>query len=103
MKIKKGDKVKILIGKDQGKEGTVDRVFKKQSEVLVGGLNVFKKHQKPRGQGKDSTGGITDVSMPLPVSKVILICPKCHKETRVGYKKINDQKNRFCKKCQAEI
>jgi len=100
MKIKKGDKVKILKGKDRGKTGTVDKVFSKTGKILVGGLNVYKKHSKPRGEAK---GGIFDFSRPLPASSVGLICPKCGKIIRVGYQVINGEKNRFCRECKSHI
>ncbi len=101
MKIKKGDKVKILLGKDRGRSGTVEFVLGKSSEVLVGGLNIFKKHAKPRGEG--DRGGIVDKSRPFNVAKVALICPKCGKTARIGYRTTGDKKNRICLKCKAEI
>jgi large subunit ribosomal protein L24 len=103
MKIKKNDKVKILQGKDSGKTGNVDRVFEKQGKVLVGGLNLYKKHLKPRGEGQKSQGGIVDLGRPILVSKVSLICPKCGKETRVKYQKEGEGKIRVCSKCKAQI
>lgn len=103
MKIKKGDKVKILQGKDEGKTGTVDRVFEKNGSILVGGLNLYKRHSKPRGQGDKSSGGIIDLSRPLKISKVALVCPKCNKDTRVGYRISGKEKVRICRKCEAEI
>lgn len=101
MKIKKGDKVQILQGKDHGKTGNVDLVFAKTGKVLVNGLNLVKKHTKPRGEGQ--TGGIIDKSVPLLASKVALICPKCSKKTRVGYRTVGGEKKRICLKCQSEI
>lgn len=101
MKIKKGDKVKILVGKDAGKTGTVDEVLTKKEEVLVGGLNLYKKHQKPRGEGQK--GGIISLARPLPLSRVILVCPKCNKSARIGYQINGKEKVRICKKCKAQI
>lgn len=101
MKLKKGDKIKIVTGKDKGKEGTVERVFPADGRVLVPGLNMFKRHMKPRGEGKP--GGIVDVARPLVVAKVALVCSKCKKITRVGYKIIGDKKVRVCRKCEEEI
>lgn len=101
MKIKKGDKVKIRAGKDRGREGTVELVLGKTSEVLVSGLNVFKKHSKPRREG--DKGGIIDKFRPLNIAKVILICPKCSKITRVGFRLNGGMKKRFCLKCKEEI
>ena len=101
MKIKKGDKVKVLQGKDSGQSGPVEKVFLKDNLVLVGGLNVYKKHQKAKGQNQP--GGIISVNRSFAVSKIALICPKCQKQTRVGYKTINKEKFRICKKCKAQI
>lgn len=101
MKIKKGDKVQILQGKDKGKVGTVEIVLVKSDKVLVGGLNLFKKHMKPRGE-RDK-GGIIDKSRPLYVSKLGLVCPKCGKVVRVGYKTVGEEKKRVCLKCKGEI
>lgn len=103
MKIKKNDKVKILQGKDSGKTGNVDRVFEKEGKVLVGGLNLYKKHMKPKGEGQKSQGGIVDLGRPILVSKVALVCPKCSKESRVQYKKEGGDKIRICSKCKAQI
>jgi large subunit ribosomal protein L24 len=101
MKILKGDKVKVLIGKDKGREGIVVRSFPKKSNVVVEGLNIFKKHVKPT-QGR--AGGIIEKERAIHISKVILICPECKKTTRVGYKiDKSGEKYRICKKCQAVI
>jgi len=101
MKIKKGDKVKILIGKDSGQAGIVEKVSIKERTVLVGGLNVYKKHQKPKGQGQQ--GGIVSLSRPIGISKVAIICPKCSKISRIGYQVTGTEKIRICKKCKAQI
>jgi large subunit ribosomal protein L24 len=101
MKIRKKDKVKILSGKDKGQTGIVDRVLTKKGSVLVGGLNLYKKHQKPRGEGKP--GGIVSLSRPLAACRVALICPKCGKQTRIGYKLSGKEKVRICKKCGSAI
>jgi large subunit ribosomal protein L24 len=102
IKIKKDDKVKILIGKDRGKTGKVEKIFPKKRQVLVSGVNIYKKHVKP--QGKDKPGGIVEVSMPLDVSNLALVCPKCNKTSRVGClidKK--GEKHRICKKCKQVV
>ena len=101
MKIKKGDKVKILRGKDRGRTGTVEVVFSKSGEVLVAGLNIFKKHAKPRKEG--DKGGIIDKSRPLGIAKIALVCPKCSQQTRLGFQLAGGQKIRICKKCKAQI
>ena len=100
MKIKKDDKVIVLSGKDKGKEGKVLIADPKGGKVVVEGVNVATKHQKPRQQGQD--GGIIKVETPVYVSKVQLICPKCGKATRVAHKIVNGKKVRVCKQCGAE-
>ena len=101
MKIKKDDKVVVLSGKDKGKEGKILSADPKAMKVIVEGVNVATKHQKPRQQGQE--GGIIKVETPIYVSKVQLVCPKCGKATRVGHKIVGDKKVRVCKKCGAEI
>ena len=83
MKIKKGDTVKIISGKDNGKEGKVLQVFPKKSLVLVEGVNIAKKHQKPQGQTMQ--GGVIDKSMPIHISNVAFLVPKNSKPTRLKY------------------
>ena len=102
LKIKKGDKVKVLTGKDRGKTGNVTRVLPAAGKVIVDGVNVAKKHQK--ATRATMQGGIIDKDMPLPVSNVALVCPSCGKATRVGYKiDPSGAKVRICKKCGGEI
>ncbi|PIS08717.1 50S ribosomal protein L24 [Candidatus Beckwithbacteria bacterium CG10_big_fil_rev_8_21_14_0_10_34_10] len=102
IKIKVGDLVKVRIGKDKGKTGKVEKVFPKKRKVLVTGVNVFKKHLKAKG--KEQPGGIIDLTKPLEVSNLSLICPKCSKVTRIGYSVGKDNKKyRKCKKCQEII
>ena len=101
MKIKKDDKVVVLSGKDKGKQGKVLVADPKGAKVIVEGVNVATKHQTPRKQGEE--GGIIKVETPIYVSKVQLVCPKCGKATRVGFKVENGKKTRVCKKCGAEI
>ena len=100
MKIKKGDKVKILLGKDRGKEGKVEFVRGKDMKVFVGGANLYKRHVRKMGGVE---GGITDIPKPLDVSNVGLICPNCNKLTRIGYKMDGKTKMRMCRKCGKEI
>jgi len=101
MKIKKNDEVLVTAGKDKGKRGKVDKLFPKSHKVIVGGLNISKRHLKPRG--KDQPGSIIDLVKPLPVESVALVCPKCNQATRVGYKFEAGEKVRFCKKCSQTI
>ena len=100
MKIKKVDKVKILLGKDRGKDGTVEFVKTSDNRVFVGGVNLYKRHVKKMG---DVEGGIIDIPKSLHVSNVGLICLFCKKVTRVGFKKVGNDKVRICKKCKKEI
>lgn len=102
MKIRKGDRVHVLTGKDRGKEGVVMRAIPEDRKVIVDGVNVAKKHQAPTRTTQQ--GGIIDKDMPLPVANVALVCPSCGKPTRVGYKIDNSgQKVRICRKCGGEI
>ena len=100
LKFKLNDQVKVKVGKDKGKEGKIEKIFPKELKVLIAGVNMYKKHMKGfQGQ----KGGIYDVPRPLGFSKVALICPKCKKETRVGFKVMGENKFRVCKKCKKEI
>ena len=101
MNIKKDDKVVVLSGKDKGKQGKILTADPKAAKVIVEGVNVATKHQKPRKQGEE--GGIIKVETPIYASKVQLVCPKCGKATRVAHKIEGDKKVRVCKKCGAEI
>ena len=101
MKIRKGDTVQVLAGNDKGKTGEVLEVIPKDSKVVVKGVNVRKKHIKPRKQGEE--GGIIPVECAIDSSKVNVVCPKCGKSTRVEYKVEDDKKVRICKKCGAVI
>jgi large subunit ribosomal protein L24 len=87
-KIKKGDKVVILSGKDKGKHGEVTRAFPKDGKVIVGGINMMTRHKKPSQQ--DPQGGLERVEAPLHVSKVAIEDPKTGKPTRVGFKVLED-------------
>ena len=101
LKIKKGDTVKVLSGNDKGKTGEVLEVMPKTEKVIVKGINIKKKHVKPRRQGEE--GGIIPSEFPIHSSKVAVVCPKCGKATRVGFEVDGDNKVRVCKKCGAKI
>src|SRR6266550_3659443 len=101
MKIIKGDEIIITIGKDKGKMGKVEKVLPKDSAIVVPGINEFKRHKKARTQGQQSE--IVTIIKPIDVAKVALRCPKCHKQTRIGYKMEKDKKIRICRKCKAAI
>ena len=101
LRIKKGDRIRVLAGKDRGKQGKVLAVNPKAGTVIVEGVNTAKKHQKPTRATMQ--GGIIDRDMPLDVSNVALLCPKGH-PARVGYKFNTDgTKRRVCKKCGADL
>ena len=100
-KICKGDKVQVLSGNDKGKTGEVIEVLPKTQKIVVKGVNVRKKHVKPRKQGEE--GGILSVECPIYASKVAVVCPKCGKAVKVGFVVEKDQKVRVCKKCSAKI
>ena len=101
MKLKKGDQVKIMSGKDRGKIGTVLTAFPVDDKIIVDNLNIFKKRSKPKKQGEK--GQIVNVARPLPASKVMLVCANCKAPTRVGYRTESGTKMRYCKKCKATI
>lgn len=102
MRLKKGDTVKAMRGKDKGRSGKIEKVFPKLNKVLIPGLNVFKKHARPRSEKEP--GGIIEVVKPLPVLNVALVCPKCSQTTRVAYRiDKSGKKYRMCKKCSANI
>lgn len=100
LKFKAGDSVKITAGKDKGREGKIEKIFPKQTKALIPGVNIYKKHVKGQ-QGQK--GGIYDIPRPLDFAKIALICPKCKKATRVGFKIVEKNKSRVCKKCNKEI
>ena len=102
MKILKNDKVYIISGKDRGKSGEVTRVLQKAGSVVVNGINIAKKAVKP--SKKNAQGGIIEITRPVPVSNVILVCPSCGKPARIGYTVAKDgKKARTCKKCKQAI
>lgn len=101
LKLKKGDRVKVLRGKDKGRTGVIDKIILKKNQVVVSGINIVKKHVKP--QGEKQPGGIVDIAKPLDLSKVALICPKCKGVTKVGFKETGKNKKRLCKKCKEII
>lgn len=100
MKLKIGDTVKIVAGKDKGKEGKVEMILPKKDSVVIPEVNMYKKHVKGQ-QGQK--GGIYDLPRPLNVAKVAIVCPNCKKQTRIGFEIIKDSKVRVCKKCKKQI
>lgn len=101
MKLKKGDEIKIVRGKDKGKTGKIEQVLSKENKVLVNGVNQYKRHLKARSEKEKSE--IVTITKPLAQANVRPVCPKCHELTRIGFKLVENQKHRICKKCQENI
>ena len=102
MKIRKGDQVRVLQGKDRGKEGRVAFSFPETGKVIVDGINTAKRHTKPRSA--DKPGGIVTKDMPLQVSNVAIVCNSCGKGVRVGYRFEPDgTKVRVCRSCEGDL
>jgi len=101
MRIRKGDKVKIIAGKDRGKVGRVEKIYKNQNKVLILGINIYKKHIKK--SEKIPKGGVVEVPRPIDVAKIMLVCPKCAKTTKVEFTVEKSKKHRMCKKCKSII
>jgi len=100
-RIKKGDTVVVLTGKNQGKQGNVIRVIHKKDRVLVERVNIIKRHQKA---SQTSKGGIVEKEASIHASNVALLCPKCKKGVRIGYKHHDDgSKVRVCRRCGEEL
>ncbi len=102
LRIRKGDTVMVLSGKDRDKKGRVLVIMPKKEKLVVEGVNIVKKHQKP--SRKYPQGGIIEKEFPIYISKVMLVCPKCDKPTRIGARILeNGKKVRVCKKCKEVI
>ncbi len=101
MKLKKGDKVKIVSGKDRGKTGVIFRVLPDETKIVIDGLNMFKKRSRPKRQGEK--GQTVVVPRPLNASNVMLVCPSCSKATRIGRRLDGGRSVRYCKKCKSTI
>ncbi len=116
-KIKQGDTVQVITGNEIGARGEVERVihgwnvdrYKKRTsrnlntdKIVIKGVNVRKKHQRPVSQTRTQTG-IIDMEMPVHISNVLLVCPSCDEAVRVGFRIEDDKKARFCKRCDSNI
>lgn len=101
MKLKKGDNVILIKGKDKGKKGKIIKALPKEDKVIVEGLNMYKKHQKPRRQGEK--GSTITLAMPIHVSNVMIVDPKKGVGSRIGKKKVGDKFVRIAKKSNQEI
>lgn len=101
MKVKKGDTVLIISGKDKGRTAKILKSLVKEKMILVEGINLKKKHVKPKKEGEK--GQVILKAAAMDVSNVKFLCPKCGKATRLGYKITGDKKFRVCKKCNSEV
>lgn len=97
MKLKKGDEVIVVKGKDRGKTGKVERVFS-ENRLLIPNVNQYKRHQKRTSEKQPSE--IVTITKPISCANVALICPQCHHPTRVGFKTMDGEKMRICRKCK---
>lgn len=104
-RVKKGDTVEVIAGKDIGERGEVVSVHPKENRVVISGVNRMKRHQKARQAGNQQVPAqIVEFDAPLHLSNVMPVCPSCDQKTRVGYRFDDDgNKTRFCKKCDADL
>lgn len=98
--LKKNDQVLILAGKDKGKKGEIKKIIADKAQVIVSGINIVSKHEKPAGNKK---GGIVKVEAPLHISNVALVCGKCNKAMTPKNKVVNGEKVRVCRKCEETV
>lgn len=101
MKLKKGDNVIVITGKDKGKKGKVVRVLPKENKIILEGLNMTKRHQRPRKSGEK--GSIKNIEMPINASNVMVVDPKTGKGSRIGKKKVGEKMVRIARKSNQEI
>jgi large subunit ribosomal protein L24 len=102
MKIRKNDTVLVIAGKDRGKKGKVRKALPKKDKIIVEGVNMIKRHSRAKGQARQA--GIIELEAPLDISNVILICNKCNKPARVGFRFLSDgRKARICRSCEEVI
>lgn len=99
-KFKVGDEVLVTSGKDKGKKGKIERVFPREFKVVVSGIGAYKRHRKATSGQR---AGIYEIIRPIATAKVAIICPKCGKQTRVGFQQEGKVKNRICKKCKGVL
>ncbi len=101
--IKKNDKVEVISGREKGRQGKVLKLFKEKETALVERLNMVKRHTKPGGK-VGQQGGIIEKEAPLKLSKLMVVCPKCSKPSRIGSTVLDDgSRVRYCKKCSEQI
>jgi len=102
MKIRKNDNVLVIVGKDKGKTGKVRFAYPKEERVIVEGINFVKKHSRARGAARQA--GIIHLEVPVDVSNVMLLCNKCNRPTRIGFRFLEDgRKVRVCRRCSEVI
>ena len=99
-KFKVGDQVKVIAGKDKGKSGKIEKIFARENKLVVSGVNIYKRHKKVT---RNEPAGIFEITRPIGISKISLICPKCQKLTRVAFSLEGKTKKRICKKCKGVI
>jgi large subunit ribosomal protein L24 len=101
MRLREGDKVKVISGKDTGKESRISRVLPRRNKVIVEGVNTAKRHTRPRGQTMQ--GGIIDKDMPIDASNVMIMCDDCRRPVRIGYRVDDLGKHRICVRCGRDL
>ena len=102
-RLKKNDKVKVISGKEKGRQGKVLKILTEKDSALVERLNFVKRHTRAGGQASQQ-GGIIEKEAPIKLSKLLLVCPKCSKATRVGIRRLDDgERVRYCKKCDEQL
>jgi len=102
MKVRKNDNVVVIAGKDRGKKGKVRQALPKENRVVVEGVNMVKRHMRPRGTARQA--GIIEREAPIHVSNVMLLCTKCNRPTRIGFRSLEDGKKvRICRRCEGVI
>src|SRR3989344_5479751 len=99
-KFKVGDEVSVTLGKDKSKKGKIEKVLKSENKVVIPTINIYKRHRKAT---RNQSSGIFEVTRPISVSNIALICPKCGKKTKVGFEIEGKVKNRICKKCKGRL
>ncbi|NTV30620.1 50S ribosomal protein L24 [candidate division WWE3 bacterium] len=100
MNIRINDTVQIITGKQRGSKGVVEKIIPQEGRIVVGGLNLVKKHRKAQG---NRPAGRIEMSAPIDASNVMVVCPHCSMKTRIGYRVEGENKVRFCKQCKKEI
>jgi large subunit ribosomal protein L24 len=104
-RVKRGDTVEVILGEERGARGVVQRVYPDKNRVVIQGINIVKKHQRPVQAGRGQVrAGIIEFEAPVHLSNVMLVCPACGERTRVGYSESEDgTRVRICKQCGADI